>query len=172
MLNPSKLPAFFLCLNSMQHLLRAQFPSPVLPTGSSQCLHQGFKPLVTAPQPWSWGHDQTRSDPQIYHLRANKTWLLTHQLSSQQRHVFNDGQPHPPLGILSQLHNGGEQGLRELPDADHLVHAVQVGDDVQPYLRALGKRTGGLREHKTYGGPRSVSGAGKSSPLGIACDGQ
>lgn len=88
-----------------------------------------------------------RPDPEIYHFMANKTWLLTHQLSSQQRHVLNDGQPHSPLGILSQLHNGREQGLRELPDTNHLIHAVQVGDDVQPHLGTLEKTIGGLKEH-------------------------
>ena len=61
----------------------------------------------------------------------------THQLTSQQWHVLNDGQPHSPLGVLSQFHNGREQGLGQLPDANHLIYAVQVGDDVQPHLRAL-----------------------------------
>jgi len=31
---------------------------------------------------------------------------------------------------LGQLHNGGEEGLAQLLNSDHLVHTVQVGDDV------------------------------------------
>lgn len=69
--------------------------------------------------------------------RANGS---TYQLPSQQGHVLNDCQPHSPLGILCQLHNGWQQRLGKLPDANHFVHAVQVGDDVQPDLRALWTR--------------------------------
>ncbi len=36
---------------------------------------------------------------------------------------------------LSQLYNGGEEGLAQLLDPNHLVHAVQVGDDVQSNLQ-------------------------------------
>ena len=35
---------------------------------------------------------------------------------------------------LGQLHDGGQQGLAQLLDPDNLVHAVKVGDDVQPHL--------------------------------------
>ena len=66
---------------------------------------------------------------------------LTHQLPRQQGHVLDDGQADPPLGVLGQLHDGGQQGLGQLADADHLVDAVQVGDDVQAHLRALDKDT-------------------------------
>ncbi len=36
---------------------------------------------------------------------------------------------------LGQLYNGGEEGLAQLLDPNHLVHAVQVGDDVKPNLQ-------------------------------------
>lgn len=61
----------------------------------------------------------------------------TYQLAGQQWHVLDDGQADPPFGVLCQLDDGRQQGLRELADADHLVHAVQVGDDVQTHLGAL-----------------------------------
>ena len=38
---------------------------------------------------------------------------------------------------LCELHNGGKKALAELLDADHLIDAVQVGDDVQPHVGAL-----------------------------------
>jgi len=66
---------------------------------------------------------------------------VTHQLPCQQGHVLYDGQADPPLGVLGQLHDGGQQGLGQLADADHFVHAVQVGDDVQAHLGALGEET-------------------------------
>ena len=56
------------------------------------------------------------------------------ELAGQERHVLNDGQSDPPLGVLGQLHDGGQQGLAQLLDPDNLVHAVKVGDDVQPHL--------------------------------------
>lgn len=62
---------------------------------------------------------------------------VTHQLPCQQGHVFYDGETNPPLSILCQLHNGGQQWLWQLPYADHLIHAVQIGDDIQTHLRAL-----------------------------------
>lgn len=69
--------------------------------------------------------------------------FLTHQLSCQQGHVLNDGQADPPLRILCQFHNGRQQRLGELTDANHLVHTVEVGDDVETHLRALhGEVTG------------------------------
>ena len=58
-------------------------------------------------------------------------------LTSQERHVLDDGQPDPPLGVFRQLHDGRQEGLGELLDADDLIHAVQVGDDVEPHLWAL-----------------------------------
>ena len=63
--------------------------------------------------------------------------VVTHQLSGEERHVLDDGEAHPPLGVLGQLDDGGQQRLRQLRDADHLVHAVQVRDDVQSHLGAL-----------------------------------
>lgn len=73
---------------------------------------------------------------------SNVRVAQTHQLASQQWHVLNDGQSNPPLGILSQLHYSWQQRLRELPDPDHLIHTVQIRNDVQTHLRALqGKRT-------------------------------
>lgn len=68
---------------------------------------------------------------------------LTHQLSRQQGHVLYDGEAHPPLGVLRQLHDGGQQGLGQLADADHLVHAVQVGNNVEAHLGALRQKDGG-----------------------------
>ena len=62
---------------------------------------------------------------------------LQPKLSSQQRHVLNDDQTHPPVGILCKLHDGGEQELGQILDADHLFHAIEVRDDVQPHIRAL-----------------------------------
>lgn len=61
----------------------------------------------------------------------------TYQLPSQERHVLNDGQPHTPFGILSQFHDGRQQGLGQLSDANHLIHAVQVGDYVEADFGAL-----------------------------------
>lgn len=80
-------------------------------------------------------------------VRALTPGHCTHQLSGQQGHVLDDGQPHSPLGIFSQLHNGRQQGLGQLSDANHLIHAVQVGNDVQPHLRALRRRQGSEKMH-------------------------
>merc|ERR1719362_1323737 len=59
------------------------------------------------------------------------------ELPSQQGHVLYDGQPHAPLGVLRELHNGGQKTLAELLDANNLVDAVQVRDDVQSHVGTL-----------------------------------
>ncbi|KAG9348579.1 hypothetical protein JZ751_002315 [Albula glossodonta] len=46
-------------------------------------------------------------------------------------HVLNDGQPHPPLGVLGQLHDGRQQGLRQLADADDLEHGRGEGKSAE-----------------------------------------
>lgn len=61
----------------------------------------------------------------------------THQLTRQQGHVLYDGQADPPLGVLGELHDGWQERLGELTDADHLVDTVQVGDDVETHLGTL-----------------------------------
>lgn len=65
----------------------------------------------------------------------------THQLSRQQGHVLDNGQADPPLGVLGQFHDGRQQRLRQLADADHVIDAVQVGDDVEAHLGALRHKT-------------------------------
>ena len=55
-------------------------------------------------------------------------------LSSEEGHVLDDGEPDPPLGVLGQLHDGGEEGLAQLLDTDHFVHAVQVRNYIQANL--------------------------------------
>ena len=59
------------------------------------------------------------------------------QLTGQQRHVLDNGETHTPLGVLGQLDNGRQQALRQSLDANHLVDAVQVGDDVQAHFGAF-----------------------------------
>ena len=59
------------------------------------------------------------------------------ELSGQEGHVLDDGEAHPPLGVLGQLDDGRQEGLGQLLDADHFVDAVQVGDDVEADLGAL-----------------------------------
>jgi len=76
-------------------------------------------------------------DPSNQSLSKCESGAQTNQLASQQWHVFNDGQSNPPLGILSQLHYSWQKRLRELPDPDHLIHTVQIRNDVQTHLRAL-----------------------------------
>ena len=53
-----------------------------------------------------------------------------------------------PVTHLGQLHDGGQQGLAQLLDPDNLVHAVKVGDDVQPHLE---KTIVKLREREGQG---------------------
>ena len=36
------------------------------------------------------------------------------QLPGQQGHVLYDGEPHAPLAVLCQLHDGRQQALRQL----------------------------------------------------------
>lgn len=67
---------------------------------------------------------------------------VTHQLAGQKRHVFNDGQPHPPLGIFCKLNNGREERLGELADPDDLIHTVQIRDYVQANLWTLEEKEG------------------------------
>ena len=52
------------------------------------------------------------------------------ELAGQERHVLDDGEPDPPLGVLRQLHYGGQEGLTQLLDTDHLIDAIQVGDNI------------------------------------------
>ena len=59
------------------------------------------------------------------------------QLTRQQRHVLDDGQSDAPFGILCQFDNGRQKGLTQLLDPDHFTNTVQIGDDVEPDLRAL-----------------------------------
>lgn len=61
----------------------------------------------------------------------------THQLARQQWHIFNDGQPDPPLGIFSQLHYGRKERLRELTDSNHFIYTIQIRDDIQANFRTL-----------------------------------
>mmetsp|Transcript_41407 Transcript_41407/g.96810 ORF Transcript_41407/g.96810 Transcript_41407/m.96810 type:complete len:244 (-) Transcript_41407:659-1390(-) len=53
------------------------------------------------------------------------------------RSVVDDCKPHPPLPVLCELRDGGQQRLREQLDADDTVDRVQRRDDVQPHLREL-----------------------------------
>ena len=59
---------------------------------------------------------------------------LDPQLAGQERHVFDDGQSDAPFVVFSQLHDGRKERLRQFPDPDHFVHAIQVRDDVQSHL--------------------------------------
>ena len=45
---------------------------------------------------------------------------LDTQLPSEQRHVLDDGEADAPLGVLGQLHDGRQQALGQLLDANHL----------------------------------------------------
>ena len=62
---------------------------------------------------------------------------LDTKLTCQQGHVLDDGQPDPPLGVLCQLHDGGEERLAQLFDANDLVATIEVGDDVETNIWAL-----------------------------------
>ena len=62
---------------------------------------------------------------------------LNTQLTSQQGHVLDDGQPDPPLGVLCQLHDGWEERLAQLLDANDLVDTIEVGDDVETNIWTL-----------------------------------
>ena len=53
------------------------------------------------------------------------------QLRCEQGHVLDDGQPHAPLLVFRQLHDGWEQALRQQLDADDVVDLLELGDDVQ-----------------------------------------
>ena len=44
------------------------------------------------------------------------------QLGGQQGHILDDGQAHAPVLVRGQLLDGGQQGLRQQVDPDHLVH--------------------------------------------------
>ena len=74
------------------------------------------------------------------------------QLSSQEWHVLNDGEPHPPLGVLGQLHDCRQQGLTQLLDADDLIDTIQVGDDVQPDVGALVLQLGKEERKQVFDG--------------------
>lgn len=49
--------------------------------------------------------------------------------------MLDDGQPHPPLAVLGQVHDGGEKGLREELHPYDLVQGLQLGDDVETDVR-------------------------------------
>lgn len=72
-----------------------------------------------------------RHDPQARTCTRSGAAIkeLQPKLSSQQRHVLNDGQTHPLLGTASSMMVGA--GTGQLLDADHLFHATEVGDDIQ-----------------------------------------
>lgn len=61
----------------------------------------------------------------------------THQLTCQQWHILNDGQPDPPFGIFSQLHYGRKKRLRELTDSNYFIYTIQIGDDIETNFRTL-----------------------------------
>lgn len=81
---------------------------------------------------WPWGVCSTMRCYPSAHKSAH-----THQLARQQWHILDDGQPDPPFGIFSQLHYGREEWLGELPDPNHFIYTVQIGDDVQTNFRTL-----------------------------------
>ena len=59
----------------------------------------------------------------LHALRAKLSFKeLRSQLASQQRNVLYDGQPHPPVLVLSQLLNGWQQALSQQINANHLQH--------------------------------------------------
>ena len=62
---------------------------------------------------------------------------LDAELAGEQRHVLDDGEAHAPLGVLGELHYRRQQRLRQRLHADHLVHTVQVADDVEAHLGTL-----------------------------------
>ena len=74
-------------------------------------------------------------------LHAKSVELLIEEfdskLAGKQRHVLDDGQPDPPLGVLCQLHDGWEERLAQLLDADDLVDTIEVGDDVETNIWTL-----------------------------------
>jgi len=48
----------------------------------------------------------------------------TNQLTGQQGHVFDDGQSHTPFAILGQVHDGRQEALGQLLDANHVAHLI------------------------------------------------
>ena len=71
-------------------------------------------------------------------LHAESIELLIEELDSElageQRHVFDDRQADAPLVVLRQFHDRRQKRLRQLANADHFIHAVQIRDDVQTDL--------------------------------------
>ena len=59
------------------------------------------------------------------------------ELRREERDVLDDCEPHAPLPVLGQLHDRGEQRLREGVDAHNLIHALQLGDNVESCLVVL-----------------------------------
>ncbi len=58
-----------------------------------------------------------------------------HAMPSKKAKSISWDSPFIGKSYLGQLNNGGEEGLAQLLDPNHLVHTVQVGDDVQPNLQ-------------------------------------
>ena len=56
------------------------------------------------------------------------------ELGGEQRDVLDDRLAHPPLFVLREVHDGREERLREEADPDHVVHLLELADQVQAYL--------------------------------------
>lgn len=49
------------------------------------------------------------------------------ELGCQQGNVLDDGEPHTPMSVLRELHNGRKERVRELIHADHLQTQLTGG---------------------------------------------
>lgn len=109
---------------------RALFPFPPLDSMTALCLLLG--PPRPLPGP---GMAPGLAPPTSRAAGLAQAYTLT-SCPRQQKAPADDSCA-SLLGILRQLHDGRSRDCDSCPGSDHLVHAVQVRDDVQPHLRAL-----------------------------------
>jgi len=70
-----------------------------------------------------YGLEQTHLHAEFIQLVVEE---LLAELSGEQRHVFDDGQPHPPFAVLCELDYRRKKRLRKLLDSDHLRATKQA----------------------------------------------
>ena len=67
------------------------------------------------------------------------------QLLSEQWDVLDDGHAHAPLVVFGEVDDCGQERHREALHANHAMDRVELRDDVQSHLRAVGGST--MRTH-------------------------
>lgn len=120
------------------------------------------------------------AEPRHTELRKLLIKEANAELLREQRNIVDDGLANAPLLVLSELHDGRQESLREQLDADDIVDLFNLGNDVEADVRELVFEKLKVKRKKVlYGGVFSkkrceagdLLGQGGANMLGsVACE--